>query len=226
MSDGIGIWRRGDAVAPLRAVLESGGVLVVPTESSYALAVDPRDADGVERIYRIKRRERGQPLPVVAADREQIGALGARLDDPLLVHLSRSWPAPLSLLLPFEGSVPAAAGESRLAVRVPAHDGLRRLLAELGTPLTATSANPSGEPSLVDPRAVEDWLRGESDVVLVDGGRLPGGEPSTLVGVRKGRLEVLRSGAVPMETLERVVAGLDRDGFSAGSVEIFADESR
>lgn len=226
MSDRVAIWRWGDAVDPLRSALSSGGLLVVPTESSYGLAVDPRDARGVERIYAVKERDRGQPLPVVAADRSQVEDLGVRLDDPLLEGLSHAWPAPLSLLLPFAGAMPAAADEARLALRIPAHQGLRRLLAELGTPLTATSANPSGAPPLLDPREVELWLADEPDVVLVDDGILPGGEPSTLVGVREGRLEVLRRGAVPVETLEEMVSGRGRNVFSAASVEIFADESR
>lgn len=226
MSERLVTWRPGESTELLSEVLARNGVLVVPTESSYALAADPRSRAAVERIYRLKSRERGKPLGVVAADRSQVEALGGRFDDPILERLATLWPAALSLLVPLGAPLPAAAEESRLAVRVPAHDGLRELLRELGTPLTATSANPSGEPPLVDPRAVERWLEGERGIVLVDGGRLPGGQPSTLVGVREGRLEILRPGAVPVETLEQVVGGGNGRGFSAASVEIFADESR
>lgn len=226
MSSGLSVWRRGDDPAPLAALLSRGGVLVVPTESSYALGVDPRDATGVERVYRLKRRPSGKPLPVVAADRAQIEALGGRLGEPLLERLATLWPAALSLLVPLAGAVPAAAGEERLAVRVPAHEELRSLLAALETPLTATSANPSGAAPILEPDAIRDWLGAERDVVLVDAGRLPGGQPSTLVGVREGRLEILRRGAVPVETVERVAGGESGRGFSAAAVEIFADESR
>lgn len=223
---GMVTWRAGEGIARLTETLAGGGVLVVPTESSYALAVDPRSAAAVERVFALKGRPPGKPLGVVAADRTQIEALGGRLDDPVLERLASLWPAPLSLLVPLEASLPAAAGERRLAVRVPAHDTLRRLLSRLGTALTATSANPSGEPPLSDPRAVARWLADEPGIVLVDGGRLAGGQPSTLVGVREGRLEVVRRGAISAETLERVAGGGDGGGFSAASVEIFADESR
>ncbi len=203
------VWRHGDPPDILRAVLARGGVLAIPTESSYGLAADPRNAEGVEAIYRVKERERGQPLPVVAADRGQIASLPVRADEPWVHALAAFWPAPLSLLLELSFDLPAAAGSGRLAVRVPAHEGLRRLLGELGTPLTATSANRSGEPPLRDPEATAQLLAGH-DAVVVDGGPLPGGAPSTLVGFRAGRLEILRAGAFPADRL-RAAAESARD---------------
>ena len=96
-------------------------------------------------VFARKGREARKPLPVVVADREQIERLGGRIDDPRLEALMRLWPAPLSLLVPLDRPLAAAPGVASLAVRIPAHAGLRRLLAELGGGLTATSANRSGE---------------------------------------------------------------------------------
>ena len=138
----------------------------------------------------------------------------------------KRWPAPLSLLLPLADDLPASAGTGRLAVRIPAHDQLRLLLADLGSSMTATSMNRSGEEPLLDPHEVARLLASEPGSWLVDGGMLPGGKPSTLVGVREGRLEVLRAGAFPVDTLEDTEGEAEEAGFSAGSVEIFADESR
>ena len=82
-------------------------------------------------------------------------------------------------------------------MRVPGHRALRELLAALGRPLTATSANPTGEPSLTDPEAVTSWLGAAGvEALLVDGGKLPGGAPSTLVTWNDGRPLVLRPGRV------------------------------
>src|SRR4030095_1998211 len=72
-------WHWGDPIAPLRDLLRRGGVLAIPTESSYGLAADPRNPAGVEAIYRIKGRETGKALPVVVAGREQLAPLGIRL---------------------------------------------------------------------------------------------------------------------------------------------------
>lgn len=204
----VAVWRFGEPVEPLAAVVARGGVLAIPTESSYGLAVDPWNPEGVARVYRIKQRGAGQPLPVVVADAGQLAGLGIDADAPILGAssgsalrlLGRLWPAPLTAVLPVARPLPASAGRPSLAVRVPAHEGLRRLLAALG-PLTATSANPSGGPPALDPGAAAALLAGE-DAVVIDGGRLPGGPPSTVVAPRPdGGWEVLRAGAFPAERL-------------------------
>lgn len=203
------LWRWGDPFAALAERLARGGMLAIPTESSYGLAVDPRNPEAVARVYGVKGRDAGKPLPVVAAGVEQLALLGIDREDrdvaTALEHLARIWPAPLTAVLPVTRPLPASAGAGTLAVRVPAHEGLRRLLGELGTPLTATSANPAGEAPVLDPLTVADLLAGE-DAAVVDGGRLPGGPPSTLVVWRPGpggagRFEVLRAGAFPLQRL-------------------------
>jgi L-threonylcarbamoyladenylate synthase len=199
------VWRFGDPVEPLRALLARGGVLAIPTESSYGLGADPRNLSGVEAIYRIKEREAGKALPVVVAGREQLAALGI---DPNLYIVERffeHWPAPLTAVLPIARPLPASAGEATLAVRVPDHEGLRSLLAELGHGLTATSANRSGEAPILDPAELAKLLVG-TDAIVVDGGILPGGPPSTLVAIEGDGLVVLRSGRFPCERLRETFA--------------------
>ena len=200
-------WRPGEPVEPLRAALGRGGILAIPTESSYGLAADPRDPRGVEAIYRLKGRERGQPLPVVAADLEQLAALGVAIDEPLFLRVAALWPAPLSLVVPASPGLPAAAGGDTLAVRIPSHRPLLELLAALGLALTATSANLSGRPPVTDPTALPPLLAA-ADATIIDGGRLGGGPPSTLVIPGEGRLTVLRRGGYPIAELRRLLPGL------------------
>jgi L-threonylcarbamoyladenylate synthase len=198
------LWRPGDPIEPLRALLARGGVLAIPTESSYGLGADPRNPAGVEAIYRIKGRERGKPLPVVVADLAQLADLGIDPGLPILEALAACWPAPLSAVLPIARPLPAAAGELALAVRIPAHEGLRRLLKALGHGLTATSANPSGGAPVLDPEGAAELLAGmetEGDAAVVDGGVLPGGPPSTLVAIEASGPVVLRTGSFPVERL-------------------------
>ena len=198
------LWRWGDPIAPLQALLARGGVLAIPTESSYGLGADPRNPVGVAAIYRIKRREAGKALPVVVAGREQLAPLGVSLGAGanlyIVERLFELWPAPLTAVLPISRPLPAAAGDQRLAVRVPDHERLRELLAALGHGLTATSANRSGGEPVLDPGAAAELLAGE-DAIVVDGGLLPGGPPSTLVAIEEGGLEVLRTGRFPTERL-------------------------
>ncbi|HWM94497.1 MAG TPA: L-threonylcarbamoyladenylate synthase [Thermoanaerobaculia bacterium] len=193
-------WRWGDPVEPLRELLRRGGILAIPTESSYGLGVDPRNSKGVEAIYRIKGREPRKALPVVVADLGQLADLGIDPDLSILKPLSACWPGPLTAVLPIDRLVPVSAGEATLAVRIPGHYGLRDLLAALGHGLTATSANPSGEAPVLDPAAAAELLAGE-DAMVVDGGVLPGGPPSTLVAIEEAGLVVLRTGKFPVERL-------------------------
>jgi len=188
------VWRFGDPVEPLRALLARGGVLAIPTESSYGLAADPRNRTGVETVYRIKGRESGKALPVVVADLGQLADLGIDADLPILEPLMACWPGPLTVVLP------VAAGNGGLAVRIPGHAGLRDLLSSLGHGLTATSANRSGGEPIVDPKDLPALLAGE-DAVIVDGGSLPGGAPSTLVAIDGGVPVVLRAGSFPVDRL-------------------------
>lgn len=193
-----------DLLLPL---LDRGGVLAIPTESSYGLAADPRSPEGIERVYALKGRDAAKALPVVAADRAQVAALGVDLASPELAPLIGAWdalwPGPVTVVLPVAAGLPAAAPDGTLAVRIPAHEGLRRLLGELGRALTATSANRSGERPVVEPDAAARLLAGGGagpgiEGAVIDGGRLAGGAPSTVVrlaGGPGGRPEVLREGA-------------------------------
>lgn len=212
MTPGARRWRFGSPVAPLAEILDRGGVLAVPTESSYGLATDPWSTEGIGTVFRLKGREAGKALPLVAADLDQIAALSADPDGPGMARLSRAlsrvesriWPGPLSVVLPAAAGLPAAAPDGTVAVRIPGHAGLRRLLAELGRPLTATSANRSGEPPVLTPEEAARLLAG-ADAAVVDGGRLPGGPPSTVVRFRDGGIEVLREGAVPGHEARRLL---------------------
>jgi L-threonylcarbamoyladenylate synthase len=194
-------WRFGDDPALPAVVVARGGVLAIPTESSYGLAADPRSRAGVEAIYRLKSREAGKPLPVVIAGVEQLALLGVDPAGPEALRAARCWPAALTVVLPRVPDappLPAAAGGRSVAVRVPDHADLRALLAVTG-PLTATSANPAGGEPILDPAAVAALLAGALDVLLVDGGTLPGGPASTLVAFAGRRVRILRPGRVPAE---------------------------
>lgn len=191
-------------------VLERGGVLVVPTESSYGLGADPRSPEGIDRVFRLKGRETAKALPLVAADLDQVlEAVGPDLPEAARLRrlAPRIWPGPVSLVLAAAPGLPAAAPDGTVAVRIPAHAGLRRLLAAVGRPLTATSANRSGEPPALDAGEAAALLAGlaAGEGVVVNGGRLPGGPPSTLVRIRGREVEVLREGALTAAEVRRLL---------------------
>lgn len=202
------------SIEELRALRARGGVIAFPTESSYGLGADPQSAAGVAAVERIKRRIEGRgdpggpggrkPLPVVVADLSQLAALGIDPDSEPVRRFAPHWPAPLTAVLPLRPGappLPAAAGERTLGVRIPGHAALRALVAAIG-PLTATSANRTGEPPLLLAREVRALLAeaGEGEFAVVEG-EAPGGPPSTLVEAVGGELRVLRQGPFPAERL-------------------------
>lgn len=186
-------WRWGESVEPLRACLRQGGVLAIPTESSYGLAVDPRDEAGVAAVYRIKGRDRGKAIPVLIGAREQLAELQVCLPAAELSRLVARWPSRLTVVVPVAERWPAMGGEETLAIRMPAHGKLRELLLQLG-PLTATSANRAAAEPCLCPAGLSDLLAGEEAIVVNDG-PLPGGPPSTVAAWEGGRLRLLRPGA-------------------------------
>ncbi len=193
-------WSFAVDAAEIAALLGRGGLIAFPTESSYGLGADPQSAAGVAAVYRLKGREADKPLPVVAAAVEQLLALGVAADSPGLAWARSRWPAALTVVLPLAAPVAASAGRREIAARIPAHPELRALLARLGHGLTATSANPSGSPPLVDPEEVASWLLGQPvEAAVIDGGRLPGGPPSTLVDWSPGGPRLLRAGRVALD---------------------------
>ncbi len=192
MAEAVARWSWDHDPAGVRALLDAGGVLAIPSESSYGLAVEPTSVAGVEAVYRLKQRDAGKPLLVVVASRAQLEALGVAAPAPAWRALDAAWPAPLTAVLPLAPEVaagnnlPAAAGSSSLAVRIPDHPRLRAWLACVG-PVTATSANLSGEPPVLSADGAAELLArlahspGNHVPVAVIEGDVPGGLPSTLI---------------------------------------------
>ncbi|MEM7483000.1 MAG: L-threonylcarbamoyladenylate synthase [Acidobacteriota bacterium] len=200
------------AASRWRPLPPAGGVLAIPTESSYGLAAAPDDRTAVDRVFALKGRRADQPLPVVVASMAQLAGLGVKASKAVRTVLGSHWPAPLTAVLPIAEPLAASAGRRTLAVRRPAHAGLRRLLEETG-PLTATSANRSGEAPFLDALSVADWMAefGRRDGVsqggdaVIDGGRLHGGPPSTLIDLSGSAPRVLRLGAFQGPALDELM---------------------
>ena len=165
----------------------------------------PGTRTGVEAIYRIKGREAGKPLPVVVAGPGAARGFGSRSQTFIYWKcLSARWPAPLTAVLPIASRPAAGLGRRRRRWRSASRSTrrLRGLLAALGHGLTATSANRSGGEPILDPARRRGWrLVAGEDAVVVDGGVLPGGPPSTLVAIEGEGLVVLRAGRFPVERL-------------------------
>ncbi len=180
-----------------RTVL-GGGVVAYPTDTVYGLGCDPRNEAAVGRLFRIKGRE-AKPIPVLCADLDHAAEL-VIFNDLALELAGRYWPGPLTIVLPLSAHLPNQLhqGTGRLGVRVPDHRGCLRLLGAVGGWITGTSANLSGAAACTTADEVLRQLGRAVDMIL-DGGALPGGA-STVVSVEGSGVEVLRRGAISLES--------------------------
>ena len=184
------------------AALASGALVVFPTETTYGLGADARSAAAVEHLVATRGRDPGKPLLVLVRDLAMAATVAADVPPAARVLAARFWPGPLTLVLPARDGLPAplTAGTGTIGVRVPAQPLAAALVAGIGGPVTAPSANPPGAPAprrLAEARA----YLGDAVAVYLDGGELPGGA-STVAAVEGERVRVLRAGAITAAALE------------------------
>jgi L-threonylcarbamoyladenylate synthase len=187
-------------IARAAEVIKAGGLVAMPTDTLYGLAANPFDEAAVRRVFLVKGRPEDSPLVLVAADLDQIRSQLGPMPAMARALAKRFWPGPLTLLVPATPVLPPdlTAGTGVVGVRVPAHAVSRTLCRASGTPLTATSANVTGQPASADPEMVAETLGAHIDVLL-DAGTTSGGPASTVVDTTDEQPRLVRAGAVPWE---------------------------
>lgn len=186
-------------------ILRSGGLVVYPTETAYALGCDPKNSKAVKRLFSVKKRDASKPLPLIAASKSQ--ALKNVRSDVFERSLAEVfWPGPLTIVaapaVRFAMGVASKRGE--VALRVSPHPVAAALAARLGRPVISTSANRSGTSTAYDIVSVLKDLGTSPDLVL-DAGRLAKTPTSTIVRVKGGAVEILRAGPMTEEDLRRAL---------------------
>jgi L-threonylcarbamoyladenylate synthase len=198
-------------VATFERCISVGGVALFPADTVYGLATEPESREGVDRLYRLKRRSPDRPAAVMFFRLELALAALPELGTRTRSALERLLPGGVTLIVPNPARrFPLACGPEpeRLGLRVPALAGQLAPLRAASWPVLQSSANPSGGP---DPRRideVDERIRAGVDLAL-DGGELPG-TPSTVVDLAGfeagGEWSILRRGAVPEEVVARALA--------------------
>jgi len=195
------------AAGEAAALLRKGGVVALPTETVYGLACNALDADAAAAVFAAKERPSFDPLIVHVAGPEWLprlaqpstgaAALAARL-------VAAFWPGPLTLVLPAREIVPdlVRSGLPTVALRCSAHPVIAAVIAALGSPIAAPSANRFGRISPVTADHVLEELGGRIPLVI-DGGPCRHGLESTIVEAGEEGLVLLRPGPVTMEQLEK-----------------------
>lgn len=205
-------WR--DVVHCTVQTLAEGGVVALPTETVYGLAASALDAGAVGRLLAMKERAETKPLTLAIKSADEARDYAPDLC-PLARRLARRcWPGPVTIVvddshpeslvrqLPPEVRQAVSPGQL-IGLRVPGHPMILDVLRMLAGPLTLTSANRSGMPESVTTKEIIDAF-GDKLSLVVDDGPCRFGQPSSVVRVVKGRVEILRAGVVPERTLQRL----------------------
>ena len=191
------------------SVLSGGGVVTIPTDTLYGIAAAALDESAVQRVFDVKERGLSTPLPLFVSDVDDFHEFGLRVPDVARELAAAFWPGKLTIVVERSSRVPdiVTGGLDTVGLRIPDHPVPREIVARLAAPITATSANISGQPPLTSAEQVLRHLRDRLDLV-VDGGRLRPSKPSTVIDVTRNPCRILRQGAVTPERIGQVT-GID-----------------
>jgi L-threonylcarbamoyladenylate synthase len=189
-------------------VLRAGGIVALPTDTVYGIAVALETPGGIERLFAAKRRPAERGVVLLLADAAQAPSIG-QWPSSAEALAAAFWPGGLTLVVPQrpEVSLPAVltGGAATIGLRVPDHAAPRALAAAVG-PLPTTSANRSGEPEAPDAASIVDRL-GDAISLVLDGGSARGGPASTVVDCTVDPPRIARSGAIGRGEISAVLGG-------------------
>lgn len=195
---------RTDGLSAAVDTLARGGIVVYPTETLYGLGADAASDAALRRLAGLKGRGAAKPFPVLVSSRSMLLEIVAALSGAAERLIEEFWPGALTLVLPARAHLSPllTANRGTIGVRISSHPVARSLVERLGRPVTATSANPGGEPPAMEVAQARRYFGSAVDA-YVDGGPT-GGEPaSTVVDLSAGPPRLLREGAIPVAMIER-----------------------
>lgn len=196
-------------LAAATTAIRAGELVVLPTDTVYGLAADAFDPVAVARLLEAKGRGREMPPPVLVGSAATLDALASALPEWARALVEQYWPGPLTLVVRQQASLQWDLGETRgtVAVRMPHDKVALELLARTG-PLAVSSANITGMSAATDADQAAEMLAAQVSVIL-DGGPTQDDKPSTIVDCTGAQPRVLRVGAISVEELRTVLAGIE-----------------
>ncbi|MCC7359947.1 MAG: threonylcarbamoyl-AMP synthase [Anaerolineales bacterium] len=185
-------------------VLRYHGLVAFPTDTVYGVGALAFRPEPVQRLYTVKGRSTDKAIAVLVGRDSDLANVAAHLTPAARILARRFWPGSITLVVPRHPNLPEVVSAlPTVGVRLPDHPVARALL-ELTGPLAVTSANRSGEPNAATAQDVLEQLTGRIELVL-DGGRVPGGVPSTVVDCTGPFPKVLREGPIAAAAIEAAV---------------------
>jgi L-threonylcarbamoyladenylate synthase len=195
------------AIQEAAQVILAGGVVAVPTESFYGLAVDALNENAIERLFAAKRRREDNPVLILIPSRESLSRYVTGVSEKARKLTERFWPGGLTIVFFADPILPSSltAGTGKIGVRLSSHPVPTELAKVLESPITGTSANRSGQPACSTAEELMEAVGKDIDLIL-DGGQTTGGKGSTVLDVTVDPPLVLREGIVSRDELSPFVS--------------------
>jgi len=195
-----------DAILEAAGIICSGGVVVFPTTSLYGLAADASDPVAIEKVFAIKQRPLNKPILILVPDVRDIRSLVQEIPPAVERIMTALWPGNLTLIFKSGSALSPilTAGTGKIGIRLPVFPVARRLVRAAGRPITATSANISGQTGCSQIADLDSSVSAAVDLIL-DAGPLKGGAGSTILDVSQYPPVLLREGAIPLSTLSKLI---------------------
>ena len=208
-----------DTIARGARIIRDGGLLGIPTETVYGLGANGLNPEAVLKIFEAKGRPQDNPLILHVSGPEQVENFCHDVPKAAWQLMERFWPGPLTLVLPARDNVPrrTTANLDTVAIRCPASDLTRAIIAEAGVPIAAPSANLSGKPSPTTAAHVLHDMDGRIEAI-VDGGPCSVGVESTIVDLTGPAPRLLRPGGITPDMLREVLGELVIDKAVVGEI--------
>lgn len=197
-----------DVIDRAAALIKAGGLVVFPTSSFYGLGASAFQAEAVDRVFRVKKRDPQNPVLILVASLAELVPLIRSIPDPASQLMEAFWPGGLTLVFHATDILPSnlTGHTGKIGIRMTSHVVARCLIRAAKNPITGTSANISGQGGCSTVAGLDPRIRGQVDLVL-DAGKLRGMVGSTVVDVTASPPKILREGAIEAKKIERVLRG-------------------
>lgn len=198
--DGESSDRIGTSISLAAEYLRQGRLIAFPTETYYGIGVDPENIESVTQVFKIKQRDPGKPLLVLIENMEQLEKLVAHIPHSYHRLIDEYWPGALTLIFQARPSVaPVLTSHTgTIGIRLSPNPLAKELIKAFGKPITATSANISGQAAAQSAHDVYEMFGEHIDYIL-DGGTTAGGGSSTVITEDSGKLVILRTGQLNID---------------------------
>jgi len=197
-----------DTIAKAAALIKKGGLVVFPTSSFYGLGTEAFNAEAVGKVFRAKKRDPQKPLLILIASLADLTPLVRAVPKTATRLMEAFWPGRLTIIFQAADLLPPnlTGHTGQIGIRLAGHPVACSLAKAVGSPITGTSANLSGKGGCTAVAQLYQHIRDQVDLIL-DAGRLEGGEGSTVVDVTVDPPKILRQGGIGAKRITPLLDG-------------------